>query len=93
MVKKVIRHQAFLFDEPNKNEAGDKPDDTGGISDLFVSTCIFGKSDVLGNLEIPVGNLAEEPLVEFGAIENLLPRSVQFHKIGEFVFAIEFVQR
>ena len=39
--------------------------------------------------EIPVGDFEEEPLVEFGTVERLLPRMMKVNEIGEIVMIAE----
>ena len=72
----VIWYQLLLLNEPNENEPGDKPNDTGSVSNFFILARVLGEDNMLVSPEIPVGNLGEESPIEFGAIENLLPRLV-----------------
>ena len=83
IIEQLVRHQPFFLDEPYEDQAGDQANDTGGITGVFVLACAAGERNIPDRPEIPVGNLAEETLVELGAVEGPLPGVVEFHKIGE----------
>ncbi len=53
---------------------------------------VLGKFRVVERPEIPVGDFQEEPLVEFGTVERLLPRRIELNEIGEVVLLVERVE-
>ncbi|MBT9161352.1 MAG: hypothetical protein DDT26_02657 [Dehalococcoidia bacterium] len=93
MVEEIIGHKPFFSNEPDKNQPGDEPNHAGCIADLGIFAAIFGENDMLSRPEIPVGNLAEEALVQLGTVEGFLPGLVQLHEVGEAVPAVCLIQR
>ncbi|HOC61076.1 MAG TPA: hypothetical protein PKN70_14060 [Smithellaceae bacterium] len=85
----------FFLDKPNENKTGKHPNDTFRIENsvVFVVSHIIGKGNILNRPEIPVGQFAVKALVEFLGVERFLPGLVQFDKVGEFVNALQFIQR
>ena len=91
LVKQHVGNESLLFDEPAEHEARDEADDADVILAVLLGR-VLGKLDVVERPEIPVGDFEEEPLVEFGTVERLLPGGVERDEIGEVVLFAERVE-
>ena len=49
----------------------------------------LGEFDVVAGPEIPVGDFLVEAFVEFGTVEGLLPRGLEFRPVGEVMLLVQ----
>ena len=91
LTKKAIGDQSLFLHEPAKHEARDEANNRNVILAILFGR-VFGKFRVVQCPEIPVGDFLEEPLVEFGAVERLLPRSLKCNEVAEAVLFVERIE-
>jgi hypothetical protein len=89
-IEEVIRKQSFFLHKPAKDQARDEANEalrfvSIGVLDVFG----LGELDVVQRPEIPVGDFLEETLVEFGTVEGLLPRGLEFRPVGEVMLLVQ----
>ena len=92
-IKERVRHKVFLLEKPDEDEPRNQADDAGRVADGFVVTRIRWKRHPFYRPEIPIGDLFEKTSVEFGGVQRLLPRLMEFQEIGEPVLMIERIKR
>ena len=84
--KEFIRHQSFLFEEPDKEQARDEANNLHRV-------CLIGKTAFGNGPLIPCIQLAVELAVEGLGIQNAFPRLVERLKRVNGVGLDEAVQR
>lgn len=84
--------EAFFFEEPAEDEAGEQADEAGGVALFLVGFDIVGKADLAQGPEVPVGKFFVEAFVEEFDVEDLLPGGVEgIEAVDALLFGVDEV--